>query len=146
MRLIGPRLEGVIEVADRRLELLASVPLFAGSTKRQLRGILDWTKEYRYEPGSTIVQEGAKGDELFVLLDGKASVSRDGKMLTRLTAGDSFGEMTVIDGRPRTATVIADGPVDCLALKQKDFKALLEGDPTLAWNLLGSLTARIRLD
>jgi CRP-like cAMP-binding protein len=54
--------------------------------------------------------------------------------------------MAVIDGRPRMATVIADGPVDCLVLKQKDFKAVLEGDPILAWNLLGSLAARIRHD
>ena len=133
-------------MADRRLELLASVPLFAGSSKRQLRGVLDWTKEYRYEPGATIVHEGAKGDELFLLLEGRAVVSRSGKTLTRLTAGDFFGEMAVIDGRPRTATVVADGPVDCLVLKQKDFKALLEGDPLLAWNLLGSLAARLRHD
>jgi len=133
-------------MADRRLELLASVPLFAGSSKRQLRGVLDWTQEYRYEPGATIVHEGAKGDELFLLLEGKAGVSRSGKALTRLTAGDFFGEMAVIDGRPRTATVVADGPVDCLVLKQKDFKALLEGDPLLAWNLLGSLAARLRHD
>jgi CRP-like cAMP-binding protein len=133
-------------MADRGLELLAGVPLFAGSSKRQLRGVLDWTKEYRYEPGATIVHEGAKGDELFILLEGRAAVSRSGKTLTRLTAGDFFGEMAVIDGRPRTATVVADGPVDCLVLKQKDFKALLEGDPLLAWNLLGSLAARLRHD
>jgi CRP/FNR family transcriptional regulator, cyclic AMP receptor protein len=133
-------------MADRRLDLLASVPLFAGSNKRQLRGVLDWTKEYRYEPSATIVHEGAKGDELFLLLEGRAVVSRSGKTLTRLTAGDFFGEMAVIDGRPRTATVVADGPVDCLVLKQKDFKALLEGDPPLAWNLLGSLAARLRQD
>jgi CRP-like cAMP-binding protein len=133
-------------MADRRLELLASVPLFAGSSKRQLHGVLDWTKEYRYEPGATIVDEGAKGDELFLLLEGRAVVSRSGKTLTGLTAGDFFGEMAVIDGRPRTATVVADGPVDCLVLKQKDFKALLEGDPLLAWNLLGSLAARLRHD
>ena len=133
-------------MADRQLELLASVPLFAGSSKRQLRGVLDWTKEYRYEPGATIVNEGAKGDELFLLLEGRAVVSRSGKTLTRLTAGDFFGEMAVIDGRPRTATVVADGPVDCLVLKQKDFKTLLEGDPLLAWNLLGSLAARLRHD
>jgi CRP/FNR family cyclic AMP-dependent transcriptional regulator len=108
-------------MVDRRLEILATVPLFAGSSKRQLKGLLDWTREYKYEPGHTIVREGAKG-------------------------GDYFGEMAVIDGRPRMATVIADGPVDCLVLKQKDFKAVLEGDPMLAWNLLGSLAARIRHD
>ena len=133
-------------MADRRLELLAQVPLFAGSSKRQLRGILEWTKEYRYKPGATIVQEGARGKELFVLLEGKATVSRNGKTVTRLAAGDFFGEMSVIDGRPRTATVVADEPVDCLVLKQADFRALLEGDPSMAWNLLGAFAARLRTD
>jgi len=133
-------------MADRRIELLATVPLFAGSSKRQLRSVLDWTKQYTYKSGATIVSEGAKGDELFVLLDGNATVSRGGRTVTRLTGGDFFGEMAVIDGRPRMATVVADGPVECLALKQKDFKSMLAGDPLIAWNLLGSLAARIRLD
>ena len=95
-------------MADRRLEMLARVPLFAGSSRRQLLGVLDWTKEYSYKPGATIVREGAKGQELFVLLDGKASLSRKGKTITRLVPGDFFGEMAVIDGGPRSATVVAD--------------------------------------
>ena len=53
-------------MADQRMEMLARVPLFAGSSKRQLRGVLDWTKEFRYKPGATIVRDGAKGQELFV--------------------------------------------------------------------------------
>ena len=133
-------------MADRRLEMLARVPLFAGSSRRQLRGILDWTKEYRYKPGTTIVREGARGQELFVLLDGKASVSRKGKRITRLVPGDFFGEMAVIDGGPRSATVIADEAVDCLVLKQADFRSMVEGDPSIAWHLLETFAARLRRD
>jgi len=133
-------------MADRRLEMLARVPLFAGSSRRQLRGILDWTKEFRYKPGATIVREGARGQELFVLLDGKASVSRKGKRITRLVPGDFFGEMAVIDGGPRSATVIADEAVDCLVLKQADFRSMVEGDPSIAWHLLETFAARLRRD
>ena len=133
-------------MADRRLEMLARVPLFAGSSRRQLGGILDWTKEYRYKPGATIVREGARGQELFVLLDGKASVSRKGKRITRLVPGDFFGEMAVIDGGPRSATVIADEAVDCLVLKQADFRSMVDGDPSIAWHLLETFAARLRRD
>jgi len=133
-------------MADRRVEMLALVPLFAGSSKRQLRGILDWTKEYHYKPGATIVREGAKGQELFVLLDGKASLTRKGRTITRLLPGDFFGEMAVIDGGPRSATVVADEDVDCLVLKQMDFRAMVEGDPSIAWHLLETFAARLRRD
>ena len=133
-------------MADRRLEMLARVPLFAGSSRRQLRGILEWTKEYRYKPGAIIVREGARGQELFVLLDGKASVSRKGKRITRLVPGDFFGEMAVIDGGPRSATVIADEAVDSLVLKQADFRSMVEGDPSIAWHLLETFAARLRRD
>jgi CRP-like cAMP-binding protein len=133
-------------MADRRLEMLARVPLFAGSSQRQLRGILDWTKDYRYKPGSTIVREGARGQELFVLVDGKASLSRKGKTITRLVPGDFFGEMSVIDGQPRSATVVADEDVECLVLKQADFRAMVEGDPAIAWHLLETFAARLRRD
>jgi CRP-like cAMP-binding protein len=133
-------------MTDRRLEMLARVPLFAGSSRRQLRGILEWTKEYRYKPGAIIVREGARGQELFVLLDGKASVSRKGKRITRLVPGDFFGEMAVIDGGPRSATVIADEAVDSLVLKQADFRSMVEGDPSIAWHLLETFAARLRRD
>lgn len=133
-------------MVDRRVEMLARVPLFAGSSKRQLRGIVDWTKEYRYKPGATIVREGAKGQELFVLLEGKATLSRKGKTITRLMPGDFFGEMAVIDGGPRSATVVADEALDCLVLKQGDFRAMVEGDPSIAWHLLETFAARLRRD
>jgi CRP/FNR family cyclic AMP-dependent transcriptional regulator len=133
-------------MADRRVEMLARVPLFVGSSKRQLSGILEWTKEYRYKPGATIVREGANGQELFVILEGKASLSRKGKTITRLLPGDFFGEMAVIDGRPRSATVVADEDVDCLVLKKADFRAMVEGDPSIAWHLLKTFAARLRRD
>ncbi len=133
-------------MADRRIEMLARVPLFAGSSKRQLRGILDWTKEYSYKPGATIVREGARGQELFVLLDGTASLTRKGRTITRLTPGDFFGEMAVIDGGPRSATIVADDAVDCLVLKQADFRSMVEGDPSIAWHLLETFAARLRRD
>jgi CRP-like cAMP-binding protein len=81
-----------------------------------------------------------------VLLDGKASLTRKGRTITRLLPGDFFGEMAVIDGGPRSATVVADEDVDCLVLKQVDFRAMVEGDPSIAWHLLETFAARLRRD
>ena len=86
-------------MVDRRVELLQNVPLFAGSNKRQLRGILEWTKEYEYRPGATLVREGTAGQTLFVIMEGHAKVTRGGKTITRLGPGDFFGETAMLDGR-----------------------------------------------
>ena len=133
-------------MVDRRVELLQNVPLFAGSSKRQLRGILDWTKEYNYPPGATLVREGTQGQTLFVLMEGYAKVVRGGKTITRLGSGDFFGETAMLDGRARTASVVADGPVHCLILRRTEFRQFMEGDPSIAWNMLVGLAARLRPD
>ena len=131
---------------SRHIELLRNVPLFAGQNNRQLRSILDWTKEFEYKPGATLVQEGKGGQALFVMMEGYAKVVRGGRTIARLGPGDFFGETAMLDGRPRTASVIADGPVHCVRLDQRDFRQLIDGDPTIAWNMLASLAARLRPD
>lgn len=133
-------------MVDRRVELLQNVPLFAGSSKRQLRAILDWTKEYNYRPGATLVREGTQGQTLFVVMEGYAKVVRGGKTITRLGPGDFFGETAMLDGRVRTASVVADGPVHCLLLHRTEFRQFMDGDPSIAWNMLAGLAARLRPD
>lgn len=122
------------------------MPLFAGSSKRALRGILEWTKEYKYRPGATLVREGTQGQTLFVVMEGYAKVVRGGKTITRLGPGDYFGETAMLDGRARTASVVADGPVHCLMLQRAEFRQFVEGDPSIAWNMLAGLAARLRPD
>ena len=131
---------------NRRVELLRNVPLFAGQNNRQLRSILEWTKEFEYKPGATLVEEGKSGRALFIILEGHAKVLRGGRTVTRVGPGEFFGETAMLDSRTRTASVVADGPVHCVRLDQQAFRQLVDGDASIAWNMLVSLAARLRPD
>jgi CRP-like cAMP-binding protein len=87
--------------------------------------------------------EGRVGYEFYVIIDGKAAVSREGKQINLLGPGDSFGELSLLDRAPRNATVTAETDIDALVLGQREFSALLDIIPTLAHKLLIGLARRI---
>jgi CRP/FNR family cyclic AMP-dependent transcriptional regulator len=123
---------------------LAGVPLFTGFSKRHLRHLADATDEVVFRPGEAIVTEGALGETLFVILEGQAKVVRGGKVQTRLVPGDFFGEVSVLDGGPRTASVVAETPVAALRLFRRTVLELMESEPQLALALLEGIARRIR--
>jgi CRP/FNR family transcriptional regulator, cyclic AMP receptor protein len=123
---------------------LARVPIFSALTPRQLRRVLQATEEYVYMNGSNIVREGATNEQLFVILDGKVRVTRGGRTVARMSGGDFFGEISLLDGGPRTATVEADGPVRCLVLLRREFQEILGEMPLVATKTLRSLATRLR--
>jgi CRP/FNR family cyclic AMP-dependent transcriptional regulator len=131
-------------MARQGLEELARVPIFSALTPRQLRRVLRATEEYKYMDGSTIVTEGSTNEQLFVILDGSVRVTRGGRPVARMTGGDFFGEISLLDGGPRTATVVADGPVRCLILLRREFQDILEEMPLVATKTLRSLATRLR--
>jgi CRP/FNR family cyclic AMP-dependent transcriptional regulator len=131
-------------MARQGLEELARVPIFSALTPRQLRRVLRATEEYVYTDGSTIVTEGSTNEQLFVILDGSVRVNRGGRPVARMTGGDFFGEISLLDGGPRTATVVADGPVRCLILLRREFQDILEEMPLVATKTLRSLATRLR--
>src|SRR5688572_6427297 len=133
-------------MADPRLAALAKIPLFARVPKRHLRTILERMGEYGYEDGATIVKDARQGEVLYLLLDGSARVVRGGRTVAKLGPGDFFGEVAVLDQRPRTATVTATSPVRCLTLHRDDLRAVLEEEPSVAWSLLEELASRLRGD
>jgi CRP-like cAMP-binding protein len=133
-------------MADARLDALGRIPLFAHVPKRHLRTILKRMSEYDYEDGATIVKDGSRGEVMFVLLDGTARVVRGGRTRARLGKGDFFGEIAVLDRRPRTAKVIATSPVQCLTLHREDLRQVIGGQPEVAWSLLQGLASRLRGD
>ena len=128
----------------RRQAALAQAPLFANLSRRQLRSLTDGTAVVPYEQGEEVVKQGSPGSSFFVLLEGKAKVVRSGRALGRLSPGDFFGEISVLDGGPRTATVIADTPLRCLTLDRKDFTRILLAEPKLALEILWELAGRLR--
>jgi CRP/FNR family cyclic AMP-dependent transcriptional regulator len=131
-------------MARQGLAELGRVPIFSALTPRQLRRVLRATEEYLYMDGSTIVREGATNEQLFVILDGSVRITRGGRPVARMSAGDFFGEISLLDGGPRTATVVADGPVRCLVLLRKEFQQILGEMPLVATKTLRSLASRLR--
>jgi CRP-like cAMP-binding protein len=128
------------------IETLSSIPLFAKLSTRQLRKILKSTSEDRYEPGDVIVSEGGRTETLFVVLSGTAKVVRNGRTVARRSEGEFFGEISMIDLRPRSASVVADTPMRCLVLYHDDLRKFVMGDAQVAWSLLQTLAGRVRDD
>jgi CRP/FNR family transcriptional regulator, cyclic AMP receptor protein len=127
-------------------EALADVPLFANLTRRHLRRIADLTEEQRWMAGAALAEEGKSGDTFHVLMEGEARVVRGGRRISRLIPGDFFGEIALIDGGPRTASVIADTPVTTIVLDRKRFRKMLAEDPSIVTGMLEELAKRLRND
>lgn len=129
---------------NSHLEYLAEVPLFTSLTKRELQKIAKASDEVSVDAGRVLMEEGTTGHECYVILEGTASVKRNGRKITRLEPGCQFGELALLDGGPRTATIVADTPMDLLVLGQREFAALLDELPGLTHKILASLAGRIR--
>ena len=124
--------------------LLKKVPLFSGCTKRELDAIAKAVKEVRHRQGHVIAREGDTGIGFFLITDGDADVSVGGKTKAKLGPGDFFGEISLLDRGPRTATVTADSPITMLALTAWTFRGLVEQHPTIALNMLKVVAERLR--
>lgn len=130
-------------VAERE-RALAGAPLFAGLSKRQLRDVAKQSGVATYPEGTVVVKEGAPGTVLYVILDGAVRVVRKGRTVGRLGAGSFFGEMTVLDGAPRTADVITEAPSRLLSLSRTNLRALLRSDGRLGLRIMEAMAARLR--
>ena len=128
---------------EEYLQHLASVPLFSKCTKTQLEEIGEVATELILPAGKVLARQGDVGFEMFILLDGTASVTRDGQRVATLTAGDVVGELAVISGHPRNATVVAETELRILDLTHAGLDQLLDDIPGLAKHLLYEVTARL---
>ena len=134
----------LLKKRSEKVERLKKVPLFAGLSQSQLGRIERATDEVTIDAGKELTRQGTLGRECFLILRGKARVERDGKVMDRLGAGDSIGEMSLIDRQPRSATVTAETPLTLLVLDSRSFSALLDDVPELAKKLLVAMSARLR--
>ena len=123
---------------------LASVPVFAGLSRRQRARLLDETRVVTHADGREIAAEGLGALALHVILRGRATVSIRGDHVRDLGPGDHFGEVSLIDGRPRSATVTAVGEIEALAVPHHAFNRILDEDPTVARAVLHVLCDRLR--
>jgi CRP/FNR family transcriptional regulator, cyclic AMP receptor protein len=129
---------------DRRAELLAGCPLFRGIDQAGLADLAELATPVDFPAGHVIARQGEIGTGLFVVIAGRVRVSRDGNELARLGPGDFFGEMSVIDGLPRVAQVVASEPTRCLALASWEFERLILDHPAIGLAILRGLSARLR--
>ncbi len=129
---------------DGRTSLLAGCALFSGVGPDGLATLAERAAEVDYATGAVIVRHGEIGTGFFVIVDGDVRVVQDGKTVARLSSGDFFGELSVLDQLPRNAQVTADGPVRCLALASWEFERVLLEHPELALAILRGLARRLR--
>jgi CRP-like cAMP-binding protein len=125
-------------------EALARVPLFACLSKRQLRTIVRLAEQVRLPAGAPVVYRAQTGREFFVILEGTALVRTPAGDEQRLGPGSFFGEMSVIDGEPRSAAVRAETDLVLMMLGRRQFLRLLQDEPSVAIAVMAELAGRIR--
>jgi CRP/FNR family cyclic AMP-dependent transcriptional regulator len=127
-----------------KMDLLRNVPLFRSLNQRQLNAVVKYTDAHRARQGAVLTRKGQHGLEAFVIVDGKARVEVGGKKIAELGPGDFIGELSLIDGKPRTATVIAQTPMTLMVVRRRDFKFLRDSVPGLQEKLILTLCERLR--
>ena len=125
---------------------LKGVPLFQGMTEQSLEAVAGLANEIQFVDGQEVTVEGEPGDSFFVIVDGRLRVSRHGATVRDLGPGDFLGEISLIDGRPRSATTVAIGPVDALVIERPAFQELMEKFGAIRLGILMALSDRIRND
>jgi len=127
---------------NAKLELLRTVPLFEGCSKRELGEIATLADELALPEGTTLIQEGRRGHEFFALVDGEVEVKAKGRKSKRLEGGSFFGEMALVSSRPRNATVKALTPVRVLVVHESGFRRLMHDSPQIQLKVLQTLADR----
>ncbi|RYG69088.1 cyclic nucleotide-binding domain-containing protein, partial [bacterium] len=149
VRMLGDAAEA--EERKRRLalkrEVLVKMPIFARLAERELLRVLQVAEVLQFAPGARVISEGDKGDELFIMLSGKAGVSKGGSQLTTLGMGEHFGEMALIRAAARSATVIAETQAEILCIRRAQFFEILRREHEIGvkilWQFLGVLADRL---
>jgi CRP-like cAMP-binding protein len=134
----------VLHHHDDRIDALKQIEIFRGLGQHELKEIARHVDEVQTDAGEVLVRQGEFGHEFALLVDGRARVERDGRTIAELESGDFFGEMSLLDGKPRSASIITEAPSTILVMHSRDFSFLLDSVPGLAKQMLVELVARLR--
>lgn len=126
------------------IDIIRGIPLFSGLSKAELREVAKLCFERSYEAGDVILKQREDGQLMVAILSGWARISRDGTDITTVTAGDAVGEMALIDGHRRSASVIAETPLEGIIIYRTTFMKLLNSNPSITRKILLAQTARLR--
>ncbi len=128
---------------DAKVKALKSAPLFDGLSRKELTQLARVSEDLEVEPGTVLCKEGDIGHEFFVIVDGKLKVSRRGRRIATRSAPDFVGEIALLEELPRTATVTTETPVRLFALTRKDFRHLLDENPSVERKVMRALARRL---
>lgn len=131
-------------MASKKEVPLGSIPLFSELTAKELGQIRSLMTSVTVGVGTTLTREGQTGHDMFIIVSGNATVSRGGQLLATVGPGDFQGEISLLDGGPRTATVTATTEMELLVATSQEFNAMLDKSPALARRMLPALARRIR--
>lgn len=126
------------------VKLLASVPIFEELSTKELKSIANAAKEVTHRQGHVLAREGESGVGFFLILDGDVSVAVGGRPMRKMGPGDFFGEISLLDGGPRTATCTAQTDVTTIGVTPWTFKRLIEQNPSIASKMLKVMATRLR--
>jgi CRP/FNR family transcriptional regulator, cyclic AMP receptor protein len=130
--------------ASNREAIISNCPLFRGLDTAGVAAFARVATEVEFAAGHPIAREGEIGSGMFIIVSGRVRVLRDGQVVTHLGLGEFFGELSVLDGAPRNATVTADVPTTCLAVATWDAERVMREEPGVALELLRVLAGRLR--
>jgi CRP/FNR family cyclic AMP-dependent transcriptional regulator len=128
---------------DTYLEHLSKVPMFAACSRKELQQVGRTAEDVTFKAGTELITEGKVGREFFVIFDGKARVSRNGKDIATLGPGDYFGELALLDRAVRNATVTAMTDMEALVLEERAFRGMLQEIPTMTTKLMVGMARRL---
>ena len=128
---------------DQKLELLSRVPLFNELSKGDLERVGQLTDVLDYRAGRILMREGQNGAEALILVTGRASVTRAGELITEVGPGAVIGEMALLSGRPRSATVTLVTDAEVLVLARREFQALLNEMPAVRAQVMETMALRL---
>ncbi|HEY5057926.1 MAG TPA: cyclic nucleotide-binding domain-containing protein [Gaiellaceae bacterium] len=123
--------------------MLKTVPLFADLDDKELSQIAESLRKRPFSAGDTVVREGAGGAGFFVVEQGEADVTVDGRLRGSIGPGDYFGEIALLTGSDRTATIVATTDMVCYGLTPWDFRPLVESNSAIAWKLLTAMAEKL---
>jgi CRP-like cAMP-binding protein len=127
-----------------QVALLEKVPLFKGLSQKHLGMVATSLNEVSVDDGTELTRQGEPGDAMYLIASGKVVVRRNGRKIAERKKGDFIGEMALLDGQDRSATVVADGPVTVFEVHRKDFIELVDQVPGFARTILAGLSHRLR--
>jgi len=133
-------------MSDPKVEALKRVPLFSSLGRKELEFLASRTDEVDLKANYTLIKQGSPADTFYVLLEGEATVNVDGKPRPSLHAGDFFGEISMLDRGPATATVVTTTPARAMVMSHAQFRDAIKSSDPLLSNVIATMAERLRRD